>query len=172
VTTTRPPAAALKFLTQAMIYPIPFITVAMWFVLTDDGLGELPGGWEPIVVAALAAGAYSYCELVGFRTQPLGPGGTPDAIEKQSWQRFNVSTLLRFAVCESVFFVGIALGLVAQSYWLVLLGSVLTLALVGWEAWPSLRNQRRFAASLEAAGHPSYLLGRAQDVLGRPQDQF
>ncbi|WBQ02495.1 hypothetical protein [Kribbella sp. CA-293567] len=171
MTATQPPAVALKFLTRAMLYPIPIITVMLWFVLAEDGFGELPGGWPMPVVAALAAGAFSYCELAGFRARPLGPGGLPAEVEKQSWLRFNSSTLLRFVACESVFVASIVIGFVVDSYWPVLAGGALTLGLAAWEVWPSLRNRRRFAAALEAAGHPSYLLGD-RDLLGRTQDQL
>ncbi|QNE22215.1 hypothetical protein F1D05_35315 [Kribbella qitaiheensis] len=86
------PAASLTMVVGAMLAAIPMITLAMWFVLATDGIGDFPRGWAPIPI-----------------------------------------------------------------------GAVLALPLVAWEAWPGRRNQLRFAAALESAGHPSYLLGRPQE---------
>lgn len=147
-----------------MLTAIPLITLVMWFVLVTDGIGAFPRGWAPLLIVALAAGAYALCELVGFRADPLPPGGRPADLEKQSWQRFASSTFVRFAVCEGVFLVSIAIAFVVSSYWIVLIGAVLALPLVAWEAWPGVRNQQRFAAALESGGHPSYLLGRPRDL--------
>ncbi|TDU86864.1 hypothetical protein EV138_0380 [Kribbella voronezhensis] len=164
MTAPKPAAAAsLTMVVTAMMAAIPMITVVMWFVLAGDGIGDFPGGWAPILVVALAVGAYSFCELAGFRAPAVPPGGQPAEVEKQSWQRFTSSTFVRFALSEAVFLVSITIAFVVDSYWIVLVGAVLALPLVAWEAWPGRRNQQRFAAALEAAGHPSYLLGRPQD---------
>jgi hypothetical protein len=107
---------------------------------------------------------------VGFRAAPVQPGsGTPAQVENQSWLAFNRSTLMRFLVCEAVFMASISIAFVATSYWPVLIGAALALALIGWEAWPTQRNLQRFAAALESGGHPSYLLGRPMD--SRPMDR-
>ncbi|TWD83579.1 hypothetical protein FB561_4745 [Kribbella amoyensis] len=166
----RPPAAAsLTMVTASMIAAVPMITVVMYFVLApDDGLGEFPTTVALILLAAAVA-AYSVCELAGFRTAPMQHGGTPAQVEAASWQRFTASTFVRFAICEAVFLVSIPLAFIVKSYWLVLVGAVLGLALLVWEVWPGARNQRRFAAALEARGVPSYLTGRPQDYT-RPRD--
>ena len=144
-----------------MLLAIPMITLVMWFVLATDGLGDFPRGWAPILILAIAAGAYTLCELVGFRTPALPAGGQPADVEKQAWQRFTSSTFVRFAICEAVFLVSIAIAFVVESYWITLIGAVLALPLVAWEAWPGARNQQRFATALESGGHPSYQIGRA-----------
>lgn len=146
-----------------MLLAIPMITAVMWFVLATDGIGDFPRGPTPILIVVVAGGAYAFCELVGFRTPALPPGGEPADLEKQSWQRFTSSTFVRFAICEAVFLVAIATAFVVDSYWIILIGAVLALPLVAWEAWPGRRNQLRFAAALESGGHSSYLLGRPQD---------
>ena len=164
MTAPKPAAAAsLTTVVGTMLAMIPMLSLVMWFVLPTDGIGDLPRGWAPILIVALAVGAYTFCELVGFRTTPLPPGGQPADLEKQSWQQFTSSTFVRFAICEAVFLVSIAIAFVVSSYWIILIGAVLALPLVAWEAWPGRRTQLRFAAALESAGHPSYLLGRPQD---------
>jgi hypothetical protein len=164
MTAPQPAAAAsLTMVVGSMLGVIPLICLTMWFVLATDGIGDFPGGWAPLLVVALAVSAYSCCELVGFRTAPLPPGGQPADVERQSWQRFTSSTFVRFAICEAVFLLSIAVAFVVSSYWIILIGAVLALPLVAWEAWPGRRNQLRFAAALESGGHPSYLLGRPQD---------
>jgi hypothetical protein len=117
----------------------------------------------------LAAAAYSYCEVAGFRAKALQYGGEPAEVENKSWLAFNQSGFVRFVFCEAVFLVTIPVAFVVDSYWPVLIGAVLSLPLIAWECWPSVRNRTRYAASLEAAGAPSYLLGRPQDPT-RPQD--
>lgn len=147
-----------------MACAIPVITLAMWFVLAVDGVGEFPATWAPLVVLAAAVGAYSCCELVGFRTSPLEYSDrTAAEVEEDSWRRFTTSTYVRFALCEGVFLVSVAVAFVAESFWVVLIGAVLALPLFFLEAWPGERNQRRFAAALESRGVASYLNGQIQD---------
>ncbi|MGW7679896.1 hypothetical protein ACWGID_04100 [Kribbella sp. NPDC054772] len=165
-TSTKPPAAqqSLTIICAAMAGAIPMITLVLWFVLATDGTGEFPATWAPLVVLAAAAAAYTFCELAGFRTPALEHSGRPAAeIEAESWRRFTASTFTRFALCEGVFLVSVALAFVVQSFWVVLIGAVLALPLALLEVWPSARNQQRFAASLESRGVPSYLGGRLQD---------
>jgi hypothetical protein len=155
----------LRTTVSAMLLSVPVVTLALYYVLvTDDGFGDFPETWALAVLAA-AVGAYAFCEYVGFRTAPLEPGGQPEEVETASWLRFTTSTFVRFAVCEAVFLVSVPLAFITQSFWIVLVGAVLGLALLAWEVWPGPRNQRRFATALEARGAPSYLPGRPQDHL-------
>ncbi|WP_133800219.1 hypothetical protein [Kribbella caucasensis] len=163
---SRPPSAAtLTTTVGAMVLSVPLMTFTLYFVLvTDDGFGDFPATWA-LAILALAVGAYAFCEYVGFRTAPLEHGGEPHEVEAASWMRFTTSTFVRFAVCEAVFLISVPLGIITQSFWIVLVGAALGLALLTWEVWPGPRNQRRFAAALEARGVPSYLPGRPQDHL-------
>jgi hypothetical protein len=148
----------------AMVAAIPLMTLTLWFVLAVDGIGEFPPMWAPSIVLLAAALAYAFCELFGFRAAPLGHTGRPAAeIEAESWRRFTTSTFVRFVPCEAVFLVSIPLAFVVESFWVVLIGAALALPLFYYEAWPGTRNQQRFAASLEAGGVPSYLMGQVQD---------
>ncbi|MEU8227048.1 hypothetical protein [Kribbella sp. NPDC048915] len=155
----------LTMICATMAGAIPLVTLVLWFVLAaDDGIGEFPAGWPPLVVLAAAAGAYTVCEFAGFRTPPLEYSNRPAAeVATESWRRFTASTFTRFAVCEAVFLLSVTLSFVAGSYWITLIGAALALPLFFWEAWPSDRNIRRFAAALEAKGTPSYLTGPYQD---------
>jgi hypothetical protein len=148
---------------RMMLLVIPLVTVVVGFVLAADGLGPFPPVWAPLVVVAAAVGAYSVCELIGFRAVPLEHGGRPADVEAESWRRFTSSTFLRFAVCEAVFLISLPLGFVVDTFWVVLIGAVLAIPLVALEVLPGARNQQRFAAALEARGVPSYLTGRPQD---------
>jgi hypothetical protein len=141
----------------ALLGSVPMITLVCWFVLAADGLGDFPAAWSLVAVAVVAGGAYAVSEFAGFRAPALPPGGDPAAIGQASFQRFVTSSYLRWAVCESVFMVGVALGFAVDSVWPVLLGAVLALPLLWWEAWPDQRNQARFAAALERGGARSYL---------------
>ena len=164
---SRPPAAAsLTMTVGAMLLSVPLMTFVLYFVLVtdDDGFGDFPASWA-LGVLALGVGAYGFCEYVGFRAAPLQHGGQPEEVEVASWMRFTTSTFVRLAVCEAVFLVSVPLAFITESFWIVLVGAVLGLALLGWEAWPGPRNQRRFATALEAQGAPSHLTGRPQDHL-------
>ena len=135
------------------------VLLAMWFTLAADGIGDFPPTWAPSVVLAVAAGAYAFCELAGFRTPPLEHSDrTPEEVEAESWARFRTSTFIRFAMCEGVFLVSIPIAFVVDSFWVVLVGAAIALPLFAWEVWPSVRNRQRFAASLESGGVPSYLV--------------
>ncbi|TCC50009.1 hypothetical protein E0H75_17085 [Kribbella capetownensis] len=162
--TVSPAQRSLTLVTGAMLAAIPVITLVVWVTLAADGVGEFPPTWAPLVVLVAAALAYAFCELAGFRAPALEYSARPAAeIEAESWRRFTQSTFTRFAVCEGVFMLSIALAFVVDSFWVVLVGAVLALPLVAWEVWPGPRDQQRFAASLEARGTPSYLTGRLQD---------
>ncbi|HWD83929.1 MAG TPA: hypothetical protein VG497_33740 [Kribbella sp.] len=164
--TPASPAArqSLTTVCATMAGAIPVLTLVLWFVLGTDGIGPFPKSWPLLVVLAVAVGAYSICELVGFRTPPLEYSSRSAAdVQAESWRRFTASTFTRFAVCESVFLVSVALSFVAESFWVVLIGAVLALPLFFLEVWPGERNQRRYAAALESGGVPSYLTGRLQD---------
>lgn len=168
-----PPAARSRYnLLAGQLFPIPLLAITLWFVLAANGAGELPASWALLVPLALAVGSYSYCELAGFRAQPLQsqPGTEAAKIENKSWLLFNSSVIRRYVACDLAFLATIPIGFVVDSVWPVLLGAVLSLPLVAWECWPGLRNRKRFAAALESGGHPSYLAGRPLDALERPQD--
>ncbi len=158
-------------LVRTMLMAIPLMTLALYFALVTDGVGPFPAVWAPLVLVAAAVAAYSLVELIGFRTVPLEHGGRPADVQAESWRRFNSSTFLRFAICEAVFLLSIPLAFIVDSFWVVLIGAVLAIPLVAYEVLPGQRNQQRFAASLEARGVPSYLLGRPQDLSPRPQDR-
>lgn len=161
---TSPAQQSLIMTCGALLGAIPVMTLALWFVLAADGIGDLPPTWAPSIVLLAAALAYAFCELAGFRTPPLAHSDRqPEDVGFESWRRFTASTFVRFAVCEAVFLVSIPLAFVADSFWVVLIGAVVAMPLVFWEVWPGTRNQQRFAASLEAGGIPSYLTGRVQD---------
>lgn len=147
----------------ALLVPVPLMTMVVWFVLAADGIGDFPASWAALLPFALAIGAYAYCEFVGFRATPVQPGGKAVDVETQSWIAFNRSTIVRFAVCEAVFMVTVTISFLVSSFWPVLIGAALALALIAWECWPGQRNLQRFAAALEAGGHPSYLTGRPMD---------
>lgn len=159
------PRQSLTIVCAALAGAIPMITLVLWFVLGADGIGPFPASWAPIAVIAVAGGAYACCELAGFRTPPLEYSNRSAAeIEADSWRRFTASTFTRFALCEAVFLVSVALAFSVHSFWVVLIGAVIALPLFFLEAWPGERNQRRFAAALESRGIPSYLTGgRLQD---------
>lgn len=166
VNAPRPPAAESVSITMiTLVLPVPAIAGALWFAFADIGLGHRPETWSLLVPVVLAAAAYAYCEVAGFRAQPLPYGGDPAEVENRSWQAFNRAGFVRFVLCEAVFMVTIPIAFVVDSYWPILVGALLAVPLIAWECWPSLRNRRRFAASLEAGGAPSYLLGRTQDRL-------
>jgi hypothetical protein len=166
-----PPAAQSRYnLLAGQLFPIPIFAVILWFALAENGAGDLPSSWALLLPLLFAVGAASYCELAGFRARPLPPGGEAAAIENESWLLFNKSVIQRYVACDAAFLASIPIGFVVDSVWPILLGAALSLPMVAWQCWPGRRNRKRFAAGLEAGGHPSYLLGCPLDSLERPQD--
>jgi len=164
VSTISPAQQSLIMTCSALLGAIPVMTLALWFVLAADGIGDFPPTWAPSIVLLAAALAYAFCELAGFRTPPLAHSDRqPEDVGVESWRRFTASTFVRFAACEAVFLVSIPVGFVTDSFWVVLIGAVIAVPLFFWEAWPSTRNQQRFAAALESGGVSSYLTGQVQD---------
>jgi hypothetical protein len=164
VSTISPAQQSLIMTSSALIGAIPVMTLALWFVLAVDGIGDFPPTWAPSILALAAALAYAFCELAGFRAAPLAHSDRqPEDVGSESWRRFTTSTFVRFVACEAVFLISVPIAFVVDSFWVVLIGAVLAMPLVFWEVWPGARNQQRFAASLEAGGVPSYLTEQVQD---------
>jgi hypothetical protein len=143
---------------------MPLIGFAVWGSLGLSGLGEFPASWALLVPLAVGVGAYSYCELRGFRAKPVQPGGDPKEVGPASRRSFNDSTFRRSVACELPFLVTVPIDYITTSFWPSLIGLLIALPLFFWMTWPSTRNEQRFAAALESGGHPSYLLGRPQDL--------
>jgi 4-hydroxybenzoate polyprenyltransferase len=150
--------ASLRVLVGALLTAPVFIVLAMAFVLapTEGALDATPLLAVPLVVGAAA---FAVCETVGYRTPALAPGTPRDQAQSQSAIAYRTGTTLRFALCEAVLFICVALGFVVTTggYLLVVLGAVVAMALVWFECWPRERPVARTQASLERDGAASYL---------------
>lgn len=158
---------SLRILVGALLSAVFVITVAMGFVL-----GVLDDAFEPSPLLALpvvlAVGAVLLSETVGYRHPAIAPGTPKADAGRRSAAAYSAGTILRFAVCEAVLLVSLALAFVVDrgGYLTVLVGAAITFGLVWFECWPRERPFARSIASLERDGGTSYL----RETCGLPTD--
>lgn len=99
------------------------------------------------------------CSTIGFRVAPITPGTTPEKTRGEALQKHQTSMLLRLVLGEALALISLALAFVLTEGQLMtyVIGGVLSLALMAFFAYPSVRNIRPVEASLDSAGVPSRL---------------
>lgn len=156
-TTTGTPLKALKTTIGAVMGGL--VVVAILFGGVVLGLHGYPPTWVPWLLGALAVVAHLVCTAVGYRVPAMAPGTAPDEAATAARAAFQQSTFLRLAVCEAVSLVGIALAFAVrpQTGMTVVIGVVLSLALLLLHGWPGTRVLGRVERSLDRDGGRSYL---------------
>lgn len=129
------------------------IGVALWFVLSDDGLGT-PPAWALVAVACAAAASAGFIELTGYRLPPLDPALPRDTALFTGLSRHSQRMILRFATAEVAMFVGIALAFIVEAggFWVYAVGAGLTLGLFLGHVAPNGYNLGRTQGALERSG--------------------
>lgn len=148
----------LRVLVSAlMAAPVLFVVVGA--TILEDGFTD-PPWWMLGVVAGEAAVILVLLQLVGLRTVPAIVPGTPE----EDARRFSATALqsnviLRFALCESIALVALALSFVAESGGLVVLvlGVALCEALMALFVWPGDKLVASVQGALEREGGVSHL---------------
>lgn len=151
--------ARLRTLAWTLISgPVLFAVVIYFLVGLDDGGMDSPAVWVLIVQVALAATLYFAVEAIGFQTDPAKPGD-PQEVANTSFMTFQTALVLRFALCESLTIISIALAFVVTPYTFLTyaLGGLLSVVLMLLFVLPNERSVRRIQSALERDGSPSYL---------------
>lgn len=155
-TATPPPLQALRTTVGAVMGGLVVLTLVVGSVL---GFGGYPPVWVPWALGALAVLAHVACTTVGYRTTPVRPGTAASEAARTGRSAFQQSTFVRMALCEAVGIVAVAAAFVVDSRtgMTVVVGAVLSLALLALHAWPGERTIARVQRSLDRDGGQSFL---------------
>jgi hypothetical protein len=149
-----------RVLAGALMGALVVIAVVMYVVLgaTEDVLAP-PPLW--LVAAQVVAGlaAHGFCEALGYRTRPLDPSLDADEARTVARARFQAGMILRFAVCEAIAIVSLAMAfVVGEGGWLgYVTGAAVSLVLMAVHVWPWSRPVDRVRLALERDGASSGL---------------
>lgn len=156
-TTPGTPLRALQTTVGAVMGALVVLAVLFGGVVL--GLHGYPPTWVPWLLGALAVAAHLLCTVVGYRVPAVSPA-TPAAEAATAGRlAFQQSTFLRLAICEAVAVVGIVLAFAVtpRTGMTVVIGVVLSLALLLLHVWPGARVLGRVERSLDRDGGRSYL---------------
>ncbi|MFC8503710.1 hypothetical protein ACFUC1_15225 [Pedococcus sp. NPDC057267] len=156
-TTPGTPLRALQTTVGAVMGGLVVLAVLLGGVVL--GLHGYPPTWVPWLLGALAVVAHVLCTVVGYRVPAVAPATPAADAAVAGRMAFQQSSFVRLALCESVAVVGIALafGVTPRTGTTVVIGVVLSLALLLLHVWPGTRVLDRVERSLDRDGGRSYL---------------
>jgi hypothetical protein len=155
-----------QILVGTMMWSLVLLAVVLVIALPEDDRFAAPPLW--LLAAQFAAGGVIYVllEQIGYRTVAINPESDQQSAMTAAIGAFNSGTILRFALSELV-----AIGSLATAFAIdggsvigYATGAVVSLALIGFHAWPWSRPVDKTVASLERDGGRSYL----REKLGLP----
>ncbi len=119
----------------------------------------VPPLWWLVVPLVLGVLAESAITTAGYRVVPIPPGAAPEEAAGPARIRFQRSAVVRMAIGESVAIVSIVLSFLSrpQSVLTYLVGTVVSLVLLGRHVWPSAGMIDRTERALDASGGRSHL---------------
>ena len=150
---------ALRKLALVLVAAPVVVGVVLYLLLgTADGGMDGPPAWLLLGQVVFAVAILALVEAVGYRAKPAEIGES-DVVGNASVLAFQSAMLLRFALCETLMIVSVALSFVATPHTFLNypLGGLLSLALMVFEVLPNRRSVARTQAALESRGRPSYL---------------
>ena len=156
----------IQVLAGAMMSSLVLLAVVVAFALPGDDRFAAPPMWLLAAQFGAGAGLFVLIEKVGYRTVALDPETDQQSATTQAFAAFQSGTIVRFALSEVV-----ALGSLATAFVIddggvtgYATGAVVSLALMGYHAWPWSRPVDRTVAILERDGGRSHL----REGLGLP----
>jgi hypothetical protein len=156
------PLTAARRLTLALAGGVVLIAVALGLAVSDDSArpGQTLPIWPYVVIVAFAALIALVVQLYGYRVPTLPAGLPAEEARERGLQAFTQSMVIRFALCESVALVSIALTFVAsprsvQTYYL---GGAAALILMAYHVWPGQQVVGRVQQGLDREGGHSDLV--------------
>ena len=150
------PIMSLRILVGILAGSLVIFGVVLYNALQN---GEYPPVWVAWALGALAATSHLLSRRVGFNLKPVPAGTPPDEAMAMARVAFQASTVLRFALSESVALVALVLSFVVQpaSWMTYLIGAVLALALLAVNVWPRAGIISKAQRQLDREGGQSFL---------------
>lgn len=152
-------AQSFRILIGALLAAPVMVGGIMLFVGTSDEwlTGTPDPMWAGFLVVMGAVTAVMV-PTVGYRIPPLERGMTTEEAHRVARERHHAASILRFALADAPFIVGVALAFVDGTYVLLLIGAAISLVLLLLHVWPSRRVVGRTAELLERDGVDSGLI--------------
>ncbi|MBO9522909.1 MAG: hypothetical protein J7518_15365 [Nocardioidaceae bacterium] len=147
----------LKTTAAVLMGALVAILVAVTVVLGDQATGTTPVGWTLLVVG-LGLVLTVLIPVVGYRFTPIAPGTPAEEARASVVAQLQGTTILRFALAESVGIVGVAVAFLVDEggFYPLLLGVAMAELLMFWHVWPGDRVLGRAQGELEREGGQSY----------------
>lgn len=151
--TPTPTWQSLQVLAMSLVGAPVVILVAIWFVLGSDDPWSPPTAMLAVPVA-LALGAAAMIQAVGYRSEALPATTPPQEAGQIGARRFQSLMIVRFALCEVVTILPLALAFVVSEggFSVLLLGVVLSEALMLTHVLPNDGQVEKVRRSLGAQG--------------------
>lgn len=132
-----------------------FLTLLFWAFGASDG--GFPAWWLILVLLAAPAGAAFLCERIWLEARPLDP--KEDDLKSRAVSVYAGQTLTKLYICTAAILIAIVIGFLFRQYagWPILIGGLPSLAVLGFEIWPSLRNTSMTEIMLDSDGAESGL---------------
>ena len=148
------------------MWSLVLLAVVLVVVLPPDQRFTVPPPW---LLAAQAGGGVAcgvVLRLFGYRTPAIHVEERREVAAAAAVRAMQGGTILRFAIAEPIALGSLAAVFVVDGGSLTwyLSGAAVSLALIGFHAWPRARAVDRTVASLERAGGRSHL----RETLGLP----
>jgi hypothetical protein len=131
--------------------------VFVYFILPN---GDYPPIWVAWALGGLALTSHLLCQTVGFNLKPVPAGTLPAEAMAMAGAAFQASSVLRFALSESVAIVALVLSFaVLPASWMTYpIGGVLALILLAVNVWPGTAVISKAQQRLDQDGGQSFLL--------------
>jgi len=159
--TTTPPSAAGSFAMSARILcgslmaGLAIFGVVLFFVLGTEGT---PPVWVPVAQVAAGVAVHVLLETIGYRIPALDTDLSDADARQAARVRWQSSTILRFALSETIAIVSVVGAFVLDGgLWTYVGGAVVSLLLMAVHVWPWARPVDRVATALESSGRQSHL---------------
>jgi hypothetical protein len=149
----------IRTLVGALMSSLVLLGLVLAFALPAEDRFAAPPLW--LVAAQVVAGGvvFALLESVGYRTAAIDPGVDRESAMTASGRAFQSGTIVRFALSEPIALASFAAVFVIDGGSVpgYATGAAISLALIGYHAWPWSRPIDKTIASLERAGGNSYL---------------
>ncbi len=156
----------IQLLTVAMMSSLVVLAVVVAVALPDDDRFAAPPLWLLAAQFGTGAALFALIETIGYRTVAVDPETDQQSAMTQAFAAFQSGTIVRFALSEVVAVGSLAAAFVIDDGGVTgyATGAVVSLALMGYHAWPWSRPVDKTVARLERAGGRSHL----REGLGLP----
>jgi hypothetical protein len=151
-----PPIKTLRMLVGFLAGSLVMFGVVLYFVIPN---GDYPPIWVPWALGGLAVASHLLCQTTGFSLKPVPAGTLPTEAMGAARAAFQASSMLRFALCESVAIIALVLSFAVHpaSWMTYLIGLVLALILLRVNVWPSATVISKAQRRLDRDGGQSFL---------------